>query len=191
MIGMIQQDGWSVLKSTIVNKSGHAQVVIFLCATHYHSQLSPSSVPTTMFHGFELLRLSVPKTRNVVDCDAYVLFEYRLQNLKLCKMTLRINGRTKAQPGGRRLASTTPPSFETSSPSSADLNGVRGIAIRPATTRQICMKLFIRRILPVRADSRRPKGFKRLRKASIFEVFPLISTMTLCSLTSTILAPNC
>jgi len=45
-------------------------------------------------------------------------------------------------------------------------------------------------MVPVRADSRIPKGLTRLKNASTLFVFPLISTITLLSLTSTIFAPN-
>ena len=43
---------------------------------------------------------------------------------------------------------------------------------------------------PVLADSMIPNGFSKLKNASTRFVFPLISTMTLFSLTSTIRAPN-
>lgn len=45
--------------------------------------------------------------------------------------------------------------------------------------------------LPVRADSRIPNGFTKLKNASTLLVFAVNSTITLCSLTSTIFAPNC
>ena len=45
--------------------------------------------------------------------------------------------------------------------------------------------------LPVRADSIIPNGLSKLKKASTRVVFPLISTIMLFSLTSTIFAPNC
>jgi hypothetical protein len=44
--------------------------------------------------------------------------------------------------------------------------------------------------IPVRADSRIPNGFTRLRNASTLFVLAVNSTMTLFPLTSTILAPN-
>jgi len=73
--------------------------------------------------------------------------------------------------------------------------GVRGIAIRPAKKKQsqhaICRAgKVVEKAVPVRADSMMPKGLTRLRNASTRDVLAHISKMMLCSLTSTILAPN-
>ena len=97
------------------------------------------------------------------------------------------------QPGGRRLASTE---FWSScwGSSSSDLIGVLGIAIKPIKFfHQINTLILHQKNInrPVRAASRIPKGFNKLRKASTLEVFAVSSTITLFSLTSTIFAPNC
>ena len=95
-------------------------------------------------------------------------------------------------PGGRRLASTGPPWSSCWGSSSSDLIGVLGIAIKPILL-QVNQKTNIASNInrPVRAASRIPKGFNKLRKASTLEVFAVSSTITLFSLTSTIFAPNC
>ena len=72
--------------------------------------------------------------------------------------------------------------------------GVLGITIRPTQP----VSAFVHpthnakgRDSPVRADSSSPNGLRSDKNASTRFVFPHISTMTLCSLTSTIRPPNC